>query len=119
MGEVQRAVLVVGPDVGARWEVAWALHEAGIPAEQAGDDQQARRRIVHGRLAGVVLASSPANQPVELAAELLPDPETGELPFVLVTDPATSPESVVARVRALLGAGRAAEEADVAARGEG
>jgi DNA-binding NtrC family response regulator len=99
----QRAILVVGPDVGQRWELAWALHEAGIVAEQAGTGEQALRRIVHGRLAGVVLDGlAPRDMVDELVQEIHPDPETGEVPFVLVTSGRPDAESVVARVRVLL-----------------
>ncbi|HZQ26732.1 MAG TPA: hypothetical protein VFA94_03435 [Acidimicrobiales bacterium] len=94
---------MVGPDVGQRWELAWALHEAGIAAEQAGTGEQARRRIVHGRLAGVVLDGlTPVELVDELVHEVHPDPETGEVPFVLVTTRDADAGTVVARVRTLL-----------------
>jgi hypothetical protein len=94
-----RPILVVGDNVADRWDIAWALHEAGIPAEQACPGDQARRRVGHGRLAGVVVEDGDADV---LAGAVQPDDDSGEIPFVLAVSRATDPASVVARVRALL-----------------
>jgi DNA-binding NtrC family response regulator len=99
----QQAILVIGPDVGHRWELAWALHEAGITAEQAGTGEQALRRVVHGRLAGLVVDGiTPADEVDQLVREVHPDPASGEVPFVLVTSGHTDSAAVVGRVQALL-----------------
>jgi DNA-binding NtrC family response regulator len=96
-------VLVVGDNVNDRWNLAWALHEAGIAAEQVTDVCQARDRVSHGRLAGVILDSSTDPTLVEeLTNELHPNPQSGEVPFILVAPRATTTEGVVARVRVLL-----------------
>jgi CheY-like chemotaxis protein len=98
-----RPILVVADEVAVRWDIAWALHEAGISAEQAATGDQARRRIGHGRLAGVVLDGAvPGLELDDLAAGLVPDPGTGDMPFVLAVPRATNPSEVVTRVRMLL-----------------
>src|SRR5690242_20630133 len=103
MEEHKRPILVIADEVAVRWDLAWALHEAGIPAEQAATGEQARRRIGHGRLAGVVLDGAvPGIELDDLAAGLEPDPDTGDLPFVLSVPRATAPAEVVTRVRSLL-----------------
>lgn len=102
-------VLVVGDDVTRRWDLAWALHEAGIPAEQASGDQ-ARARVGEGRVAGVVVdAASNGLDPGALAAELGPDPETGAVPFVLALSPGATPDEVAARVQRVLQASCSSE----------
>lgn len=96
-------MLVVGDNVDDRWSLAWALHEAGIAAEQLPDVGQARDRVTHGRLAGIVLQSTVDPALVdELTSDLHPDPTSGAMPFILVAPRATTPEGVVARVRVLL-----------------
>ena len=97
-------VLVVGEHVGDRWDVAWALHEAGIRAEQLGSADQARDRIAHGRFTGVVVKQSVGDAELvdDLADRLEPDPVTGEVPFLLVAPRATTPREVVARVQTLI-----------------
>ncbi|MDQ1439000.1 MAG: hypothetical protein QOK43_2629 [Acidimicrobiaceae bacterium] len=98
-----RPILVVGENVGDRWDLAWALHEAGIVAEQLASAAQAKDRIAHGWLAGVVVDSAMDDDAVEkLVIDLRPDPETGQIPFVLVATRATTPSLVVARVQTLL-----------------
>jgi CheY-like chemotaxis protein len=98
-----RPILVVADEVSVRWDLAWALHEAGFPAEQVASGDQARNRIMHGRLAGVVLDGViPGLELDDLAAQLEPDPETGELPFVLAVPRRSPPTDVVRRVRSLL-----------------
>lgn len=97
-------VLVVGEQVCDRWDLAWALHEAGIAAEQVRSADQARDRIAHGRITGVILSQTVGDADVvdELAADLEPDPLTGRVPFLLVASRATTPSAVVARVQTLL-----------------
>jgi len=103
MDDTNRPILVVADEVAVRWDLAWALHEAGIPAEQAATGEQARRRIGHGRLAGVVLDGAvPGLELDDLAAALLPDPDSGSLPFLLAVPRSTAPAEVVHRVRMLL-----------------
>lgn len=98
-----RSILVVGEHVGDRWDIAWALHEAGINAEQVGSADQARDRLSHGRVAGVVVEAALGDDVAEgLAGELDPDPVTGEIPFLLIAPRATTPTAVVARVQSLL-----------------
>lgn len=100
---------MVGEHVGDRWDLAWALHEAGIAAEQVGSADQARDRLAHGGLAGVVVESGLGDQVADvLAGEAQPDPVTGEVPFVLAATRATTPAAVVARVRTLLSAAASA-----------
>lgn len=102
-------VLVVGEHVGDRWDLAWALHEAGIPAEQMRSADQARIRIAHGRVAGVLITQSTGDGELvdELASRLEPDPVSGQVPFLLVAPRATTPAAVVARVQTLLRANQA------------
>ncbi|HEV7887416.1 MAG TPA: hypothetical protein VGO92_07650 [Acidimicrobiales bacterium] len=98
-----RPILIIGDSLSGRWDLAWALHEAGIPAEQAGPGEQTRHRIVPGALAGVVMEGVMDDLDLdELAADLPADPETGEVPFLLAVSRQTDPASVVVRVRALL-----------------
>jgi len=105
-----RPILVVGDSVAHRWDLAWAFHEAGIPAEQACSADQARHRLGHGRLAGVVLEGvMPELEPDDLARELRPDPDTGDVPFVLAVSRTTTPSDVVDRVRSLLQASCSSE----------
>ena len=105
-----RPILVVGDSVAHRWDLAWAFHEAGIPAEQACSADQARHRVGYGRLAGVVLDGVvPELDLDDLVVELLPDPETGDVPFVLAVSRATTPSDVGARVRSLLQASCSSE----------
>jgi CheY-like chemotaxis protein len=105
-----RPVIVVGDNVSHRWDVAWALHEAGIPAEQAASADQARHRASHGRLAGLVVEGTAAGLDLdELLLDLRPDPETGEIPFVLAFPGATDPAAVVHRVRCVLQASWSSE----------
>lgn len=99
-----RTILVVGEHVGDRWDLAWALHEAGITAEQASSAEQARARLAHGGLGGVVVEGAGQAAADELIEATAPDPVTGEVPFVLVATRATTPAAVVARVRKLLDA---------------
>ena len=96
-------ILVVGEHVGDRWDIAWALHEAGMSAEQVGSAEQARARLSHGRVMGVVVEAALGDDVADgLAAALDPDPATGEIPFLLVASRATTPAAVVARVQTLL-----------------
>jgi hypothetical protein len=89
-----RPVLVVGDNMSGRWDVTWALHEAGILAEQVADPERARTRAAHDTLAGVVLLDS-TDPGLEEAL-------VAEVPFVLITSRTTDPDQVVARVYALL-----------------
>lgn len=105
-----RPILVVGDSVAHRWDLAWAFHEAGIPAEQACSADQARHRVGHGRLAGVVLDGVvPELDLDDLVVEMRADPETGEVPFVLAVSRTSTPSAVVARVRSLLQASCSSE----------
>lgn len=95
-----RPVLVVGD---SRWDVAWALQEAGIPAEQAVSGAHACERLAHGRLAGVVVEGSPEGVDLDALADTAqPDPDTGELPFILAVPHVKNPAEVVARVQSVL-----------------
>lgn len=106
-----RPILVVGEHVGDRWDLAWALHEAGIVAEQVCSADQARDRLAHGRLAGIVVENSLGDDVADaLAGAVEPDPVTGEVPFFLVATRATTPAAVVARVQTLLEAAAASDE---------
>ena len=105
-------ILVVGDHVGSRWDLAWALHEAGIPAEQLGSAEQTRRRIAHGRFSGVVVAAGSEHVADAIAADLPIDADTGEVPFLLVATRATTPAAVVARVQSLLAATQASWSSD-------
>jgi CheY-like chemotaxis protein len=110
MTVANRPILVVGDNVAHRWDLAWALHEAGIPAEQAATMEQARQRVGHGRLAGVVVDSGSAELTVrQLARVVQPDPDTGEIPFILDASQASTPAKVVARVQSLLQASVSSE----------
>lgn len=105
-----RPILVVGDNVAQRWDLAWAFHEAGIAAEQACSAEQARHRVSHGRLAGVVVEGVfPELDLDELVYGMEPDPETGDVPFILAVSRATTPSDVVARVRTLLQASCSSE----------
>jgi DNA-binding NtrC family response regulator len=98
-----RSILVVGEHVGDRWDLAWALHEAGIVAEQVSSADQACDRLAHGGLAGIVVESALGDDVADaLLSAIKPDPITGELPFVLVATRATTPAAVVARVQTLV-----------------
>jgi hypothetical protein len=104
-----RPILVVGDRGADRWDVAWALHEAGIGAEQAPSAADARRRVADGRVAGVVVDSAIDEATLlSISLELRPDPETGDMPFILVAH-RSAPSSVVERVRRLLQASWSSE----------
>lgn len=108
-------VLVVGEDVGDRWDVAWALQEAGVAAEQLSSAAQARDRVAHGRFAGIVLTDPAADSHAladDLAGRIAADAVTGEVPFLLVAPRATTPSAVVARVQSLLRVGQASWSSD-------